>query len=350
MGALESRKISREELHELVWSVPVRQASRLLGVSGSYVGRICTALDVPRPGRGWWAQKRAGCAPAPTPLPNANLGHPLFWEKGPGSNAIFTYYKDRDLRQKSREIGWHPLALIAQRSFSKARPGRGDLLVVRANGAIDLSITASMLDAAIQLANMLFIALEASGSSVAVAVRQPFIRPAIGLQSCLADWQREVCSHTRPPRWPTIATIAGVPTGLAIVELHHEAEMQYIGDGQFAETCSPKGKRIPPVTGITWKQERLVSSKKLKIVAYSPVHSSPWRQEWQIDDPRTATDDIKEIILKLEIRAQGQEANRASCKPALPKILSHSLTAVELVAVDSLVAIPSSHTKEEPSC
>lgn len=331
-------KISREELHKLVWSVSVRQASSRLGVSGVYIGKICTALDVPRPGRGWWAKRKAGREPAPTRLPPARPGHPIFWERGAGSNPIFTYYTDRDLWQRSRELGWHPLALIAQRSLSNARPGPAGILIGRAGNTIDLAVTENMLDAAVRLANALFMSLEAKGHSVAVAVRQPFIRPQIDLRFAQPIHQPQGLSHTRAPRWPTVATIAGVPIGLAVVELHHEEEMQYLGDGQFAATSRPVGKRPLLVTGITWKQQRLVPNRELKIVAYSPVHSSPWRREWRIDDPGKSQGDIDGIILELETRAHGQKCIPATQMAAPPEIMNHTNTAHERLTEDSLVA------------
>lgn len=44
--------ISREELYELVWSVPMVKVAEKFNVSGSYMARICSILHVPRPERG----------------------------------------------------------------------------------------------------------------------------------------------------------------------------------------------------------------------------------------------------------------------------------------------------------
>ena len=43
--------VSREELYRLVWSEPINRIAERFDVSGSYLARICTLLNVPRPER-----------------------------------------------------------------------------------------------------------------------------------------------------------------------------------------------------------------------------------------------------------------------------------------------------------
>lgn len=42
--------ISRKDLYGLVWSEPMIKVAKQFGVSNSYMARICTILNVPRPG------------------------------------------------------------------------------------------------------------------------------------------------------------------------------------------------------------------------------------------------------------------------------------------------------------
>jgi len=46
---------TREELYELVWSKPMTQVAKDLGISDVMLGRICRERDIPRPQRGYWA-------------------------------------------------------------------------------------------------------------------------------------------------------------------------------------------------------------------------------------------------------------------------------------------------------
>lgn len=61
---MEVYLISREELYELVWSMPMTKAAVRFTVSGSYLARVCSTLRVPRPPIGYWAMSAVGKAPA----------------------------------------------------------------------------------------------------------------------------------------------------------------------------------------------------------------------------------------------------------------------------------------------
>ena len=63
--------ITREELYGLVWSKPMTKVAQQFKVSGSYMARVCSILQVPRPERGYWAKLAVGKASAPQPLRDA---------------------------------------------------------------------------------------------------------------------------------------------------------------------------------------------------------------------------------------------------------------------------------------
>ena len=73
--------VSREELYELVWSTPMIKVAEKFTVSGSYMARVCSALHVPRPERGYWAKLAVGKAPQKPPLPDAQPGDQLSWSQ-----------------------------------------------------------------------------------------------------------------------------------------------------------------------------------------------------------------------------------------------------------------------------
>lgn len=80
--------VSREQLYELVWSMPMTKAAKKYSVSGSYLARICTALRVPRPQRGYWAKLEVGKAPARPELPEALPGDQLCWSQEGDAPAL----------------------------------------------------------------------------------------------------------------------------------------------------------------------------------------------------------------------------------------------------------------------
>lgn len=78
--------MTREELYERAWSKPMPTIAAGLGVSGSYLARVCDQLGVPRPQLGYWAKHAVGKVPPATPLPSAVPGQPDVW--GPGQVPV----------------------------------------------------------------------------------------------------------------------------------------------------------------------------------------------------------------------------------------------------------------------
>ncbi|MFT4075622.1 MAG: hypothetical protein QM647_08810 [Asticcacaulis sp.] len=64
------KPVTRTQLHDLVWSVPLTKVAQDLGTKASEIRRICDhILHVPRPDSGYWSRIRKGEAPDRTPLP-----------------------------------------------------------------------------------------------------------------------------------------------------------------------------------------------------------------------------------------------------------------------------------------
>jgi hypothetical protein len=73
--------VSREQLYELVWSMPMTKVAEKFSVSGSYMARVCSVLRVSHPERGYWAKLNVGKAPARPALPEALSGDQLIWSQ-----------------------------------------------------------------------------------------------------------------------------------------------------------------------------------------------------------------------------------------------------------------------------
>src|SRR5438045_197743 len=65
------KELTREELHALVWRIPMSRLADQFGISGNGLAKICRRLDVPYPPRGWWAKKAAGKTLSISPLGTA---------------------------------------------------------------------------------------------------------------------------------------------------------------------------------------------------------------------------------------------------------------------------------------
>ena len=54
------RRVTREELYQMVWQKPLSRLAGEFGISGGGLASICKRLNVPYPPPGYWAKKEAG--------------------------------------------------------------------------------------------------------------------------------------------------------------------------------------------------------------------------------------------------------------------------------------------------
>jgi len=299
--------ITREELYQMMWSRPQREIARQLGISDVYLGRVCKALDVPRPRQGWWITKSVKRAPPP-PLPAAQPGHPSSWSKGGGENGpIKLFYVSPPARSKA--CGMHPLAVYAIKFFGGPSPESDEAIVTtRAHMAADLTICRLAVDAAIHAFNILSMALEERGHAVSIERWQSYIRPSIDFRDPSSAQLEDMAVPRWTPRWPTIAKIGSIPLGLAIVEIREKKLMQYSGEGRYIPVAT-KRRAPKPSAGITWREGRWMPSGRLKLVAYSPSPRFPWKAEWTLADPEDVAA-TSALVKRLEDAAARLEVRR----------------------------------------
>ncbi|NTF35021.1 hypothetical protein [Rhizobium skierniewicense] len=309
--------ITREQLYDLVWNVPVRHAARQLGISNVYLARICRYLDVPKPGLGWWAKKYAGADSAHIPLPPERPLYPTSWAKGDPLDWITRVQRDTLHGKQSRGSETHPLIALTGDIFRKATPSDdGCVLITRATMALDMTISSSVLDTAIDFASELLTTLACRGHSLAVTADHSFARPDIDRYDVPDDRRsrdpRRLSIPDWTPRYPSIASIGGRYVGLAILETVHLVEMQYVGFGSFLPVALiDKDESLRPV-GITWKTWRKVPTGRLRLVAYSVKSKTPWQTAWDPPTSKSRVPDIKKAISELEqpSRLQSETADR----------------------------------------
>lgn len=292
--------IGREELYALVWSAPGKDVAKRLGCSDVYLRRVCLALDVPRPGRGWWAKRAVGIAGPPPPLPDSTYGRPDYWIKGGSGTAVRRWKRYTEIQSAAADSGRHPLVHLAAHIFLEAQMSAdGTHLVTYQRDAIDLTTSAETLEDALSLADNLFTLLEVRGHRVNVAAGAGFIRPLLHNRAEPASQGIGAPPALWCPTAPTVAIVSGVPIGLAIIEPIKEALMRYIGDGKYVLAST-----VRTVDGITWTERRMIPSRRLKVIAYSPHFPAPWQREWSETRRNTLQREVGAIVSELEGVAQ----------------------------------------------
>ncbi|MBX8465009.1 hypothetical protein [Deinococcus sp. RIT780] len=133
---------TREELYELVWARPSEQVAAELGVSGVALAKRCTALNIPKPPRGYWAKRVAGQKVKKPPLPVSSRPK----QKSAAPRAPYV------AAQVHSEVPWPSLVQATDRGYRDAhvdvwgrleRPGRGQVL--------DVMVSREVLPRALQL-------------------------------------------------------------------------------------------------------------------------------------------------------------------------------------------------------
>lgn len=61
--------LTREELYDLVWAMPVQRAAEQFAISDVALAKLCRRRQLPLPPRGYWARKEAGQNPPVPVLP-----------------------------------------------------------------------------------------------------------------------------------------------------------------------------------------------------------------------------------------------------------------------------------------
>ncbi|MFO7860600.1 MAG: hypothetical protein R6U41_05185, partial [Desulfosalsimonas sp.] len=104
------KTISRLELYKRVWETPVTRLAKEYGLSDVGFAKICKKYNIPRPPRGYWAQKAAGQRMAKEPLPRHSSDEMI--EISPNlSNQFNPTENPKLLKHLEREQNFPPIVV-----------------------------------------------------------------------------------------------------------------------------------------------------------------------------------------------------------------------------------------------
>lgn len=142
------QNIKRKELYKLVWQKPMTRLARDYGLSDVGLAKLCRRHNIPRPPRGYWAQKEHGKAPRQVPLsdPDNNgdiqlrepeLGKPPSKERAQAAEKLAQEKADEMKIEVATDLDHlHPLVQRARNVLQNAK--------VEANGLIQAGEAASL--------------------------------------------------------------------------------------------------------------------------------------------------------------------------------------------------------------
>lgn len=281
--------VSRSELYDRVWQEPMLKIAKEFGVSSSYLARVCTRLNVPRPKRGYWARIAAGQRAPKATLPEALPGDEISWNPGGGPVAIQGAMEAKFEAataakrgaSKARINGPHDLVATAKPHFLAGNFSReGNYLRPAKRNLVDLVVTPASLDAALSLADELFNAFERKGYRVILAaLNESVCRPEVDTRD--APTKQPSYNNLWGPARKTVLYVNGTPIGLTIFEITAATAMRYKGDGVYVneeDFVMPKGTHWEQ---FHWRSIKDIPSGRLCLQAYSSYYTASWSRQWK---------------------------------------------------------------------
>lgn len=298
--------ITREELYELVWSAPMVKVAAQFDVSGSYLARVCAALGVPRPERGYWAKLAVGRAPGRPSLPAPQPGDPVVWSRG-DELPVASTPTQRPLpslpsQPPARPVtGTHGLIRGAKELLLAGRKvDENEHLKPYKKLLVDVITSRSGIDKALAFANDLFNALESAGHRVVIApahagLRRTRIHEKEAPQKKEARDDAYWYDRLWSPYRPTVVYVDSLAFGLTVIEMTESVVMRYV-KGKYVRDSEYSPPKTSRHIDHTWTTTRDLPSGRLRLVVYSPYQSVTWSMPFQETKSLSMTAEIPKIV------------------------------------------------------
>jgi len=324
----EKGAVTREELYERVWSTPINHLAAEYGVSGSYLARVCAALNVPRPPVGYWQKKAVGKDKPRPPFPAALPGGQLTWARDtpiatPLARPV-PVARQTAKNDQPEVAARHPILRGAEALFRRTRKV-DDYEFLRPYKLLlpDIVTSGDCLTRALDLGNALYTALEHKGHRVMFASPDRPMRRAEIEEREVPKNDRKYGRYAQGNIWspyrPTVTYVGNVPIGLAVTEMTERITLRYIKGKYFREDSETVRSAKAWQLANSWTNEQDVPTGRFRVVAYSPHRGVNWQVSWQETSKRSLLTMIPPIVRELE-RVSGEleqkqlEANEAEAR------------------------------------
>ena len=163
----QQKKLSREDLYELVWSEPVSSVAQRFDISGRGLGKLCKRHEIPTPPRGYWPKKRNDQHVERTPLPeieDESLEEIWLTRASGKADEQFPDEIETWLERESDEE-WqievsdeltdeHELVQKTRKAFDLENLNRRGMAWPRDNGTLDVVVAPENIDRAVRIAQV----------------------------------------------------------------------------------------------------------------------------------------------------------------------------------------------------
>lgn len=306
--------VSRETLYAEVWAEPMLKVAARYNVSSSFMARVCTRLNVPRPPVGYWAKVAVGKAPKQPPLPEAQLGDELEWT--PGGTTQWSSHRvpkvpeapirPRGARTKQpSRAGKHPLLVNAEELFVIGRETQAGYLKPHKRLLMDLVASRAGLSRGLEIASRLYDTFESRGHRVVLAPGgQHWPRHEVDEREDTKEKPVNRWVHLWSPGRPTLVSLGSLGIGITIFEMSENVEVESEGvTGRYIRKSEVPESKRKRWNFSDWVQKADMPSGRFCIQAYVSYYHGEWVRQWREKKAGDIDSRLLSIVKELECEA-----------------------------------------------
>jgi hypothetical protein len=180
----DEKKLTRRQLYDLVWSIPITRLSKKYGLSDVGFAKICKKYNIPRPPRGYWARIASGQKLKKAPLSPGISEQIIELPSNPSSTK-----KERAMAEALEGNPFHTAIVVPETlrgAHSLVRHSAGilkstdtdhlGLLTPPKGECLDINVSRKSLRRALLIMDGLIKALEGSGYEVFLTAESTQVR------------------------------------------------------------------------------------------------------------------------------------------------------------------------------
>jgi hypothetical protein len=215
--------MTREELYQHVWTTPMQLLSGALGLSDIGLAKTCRQMEVPKPGRGYWARLDAGQSVEQIQLPPPSAGAVRKWTFNVAANRrrradwaatnLSAPIKGNSLPPLALPGEQAPLHEVAERhrvALEKAKPDENGFVSLDLQTLFRCEVSAGLVPRLVRAIHALVAQLETHNCRLVrgneqfahLSVAQGSDRLTVHWREALEEFEREpTVEEKRKPSW-----------------------------------------------------------------------------------------------------------------------------------------------------